>query len=170
MEPHGDTRRFEAPMGRTIVWVSIVVCALAVALYFALGSSARLPGAPWLLRWLRVLPMATVAVTALFAVRGYGLTREHILVHRPLWTTRLPRTGVVSVEHQAHAMRGSLRLFGIGGLFGVSGWFSSRALGRYRAFVSDPERTVIVRWADRVVVISPSPPESFVAALREPPA
>ncbi len=64
------------------------------------------------------------------------------------------------------AMAGSLRIAGNGGLFSFTGWFWSRRLGRYRAFVTDPARSVVLKFSDRTVVVSPDVPEEFVAALR----
>ncbi len=63
------------------------------------------------------------------------------------------------------ALRGSIRLFGNGGMFSFTGLFRSPKLGRYRAYVTDPARTVTLRFADRVVVVSPSDPAAFVRDL-----
>lgn len=59
-------------------------------------------------------------------------------------------------------MQCGLRLCGNGGLFSFSGWFRNRALGVYRAFVTDPHRTVVLRYPRRPIVLSPSSPEEFV--------
>jgi len=59
-------------------------------------------------------------------------------------------------------LRGSIRLFGNGGFFSFTGVFQSRKLGRYRAFVTDPARCVILRFTGRVVVVSPADPEAFI--------
>jgi hypothetical protein len=53
-------------------------------------------------------------------------------------------------------------LFGNGGLFSFTGVFRSPKLGRYRAYVTDPARTVILRFAERIAVVSPEDPDAFV--------
>ena len=64
-------------------------------------------------------------------------------------------------------MSRSIRLFGNAGCFSVIGWFWNRKLGRYRAFVMDPKRAVVLRFADYVLVVSPDQPAKFVVLLRE---
>lgn len=112
-----------------------------------------------------VLPLIILASCALMTVRGYTLTRNHLLVHRLLWTTKVLRSQVLSAAVQPKAMSGGLRLFGNGGLFSFSGWYRNRALGTYRAFVTDLTRTVVIHAADRTIVVSPEAPEAFVQEL-----
>jgi hypothetical protein len=38
----------------------------------------------------------------------------------------------------------------------------------YRAFVTDPHRTVVLRYAHRTVVVSPDEPEEFIHNLPTP--
>ena len=65
------------------------------------------------------------------------------------------------------AMRRSLRTFGNGGVFGFTGWFYNSRLGRYRAWVTDPKRAVVLVFPDRTIVVSPGRPHLFVDELRE---
>ena len=62
--------------------------------------------------------------------------------------------------------RRSIRTFGNGGLYSFTGWFRNTALGAYRAFVTDPHRTVVLHFPTRTVVVSPSAPEDFVHVIR----
>ena len=63
-------------------------------------------------------------------------------------------------------MKGSIRLCGNGGIFSFTGLYRSRALGRYRAFVNDLNRTVVLRFANRTAVVSPDDPHVFAEAVR----
>ena len=56
-------------------------------------------------------------------------------------------------------------LAGNGGLFSFSGWYCNKALGTYRAWVTDPGKTVVLRYGVKTVVVSPSEPEAFVEAV-----
>ncbi len=154
-------RRYDAPWGRLTIVVTTVVVILCAVVAAGTWFRARGPA-----RWYGALPVAILAGTALFAVRGYVLTRDAILVRRPLWTTRLPLKDLQSAKFEAGAMRGSIRTFGNGGLFAFTGHFRSRTLGRYRAYVTDLQRTVVLRFPSSTVVLSPSMPEEFVEALR----
>jgi hypothetical protein len=114
------------------------------------------------------LPLVVVVGAALFMVRGYVVTADEILVQRPLWSTRFERSRLQSATIDPDALRSSIRLFGNGGLFSFTGVFRSPKLGRYRAYVTDPARCVILRFADRVVVISPADPAAFVRDVSTP--
>lgn len=62
-------------------------------------------------------------------------------------------------------MRWSVRTFGNGGLFSFSGWYYNTLLGAYRAFVTDPNQTVVLHLGGRSVVVSPAKPEEFVREI-----
>ncbi|MGL4400092.1 MAG: PH domain-containing protein, partial [Luteolibacter sp.] len=80
-------------------------------------------------------------------------------------TTRLERAGLNSAEVMPKAMSKSLRTCGNGGGFSFTGWYWSKPLGFYRAFVTDLNRTVVLRFDKGTVVVSPGAPEDFVMEL-----
>lgn len=80
---------------------------------------------------------------------------------------RIHRDGLISARFEPEVLQGTIRLFGNGGLFSITGWFRNKSLGVFRAFLTDPNRTVVLRYSDRVVVISPEHPEQFVRTLSE---
>jgi len=102
---------------------------------------------------------------ALFAVRGYTVTPGALLVHRLIWTTRLPLAGLQSAQFQPNAMRWSIRTFGNGGFFSITGFYWNKLLGAYRAFATNGRQTVVLRFSRRTVVVSPSSPEEFAHEL-----
>ena len=103
-------------------------------------------------------------------VRGYTITRDELLIRRLFWTTRLPLAGLKSAEIVPQAMSRSLRTCGNGGGFSFTGWYWSKTLGSYRAFVTDLNRTVVLRFEKRTVVVSPAEPEDFVRQLAGQPS
>ena len=62
-------------------------------------------------------------------------------------------------------MEGSLKLFGNGGMFSFTGWFWSKKLGRFRAYATNLNCTVVLRWEKRTVVVSPDNAVEFVREL-----
>ncbi len=147
-------------------WSTLLVVISAAATILCLGISLGMVGlghGP--LPWVGLLPLAIILGAAPFTIRGYTITADAILVHRLCSATRLPLQGLQSARAEPNAMRGSLRTFGNGGLFSFSGRYWSKHLGAYRALVTDPRRTVVLRYADRAVVISPASPEQFVRDL-----
>lgn len=155
-----NTNTFHAPWGRTLVWVSWLSGALLLGV-----SALAFYHSPEAGRRLALLPLGILAGTALFVIRSYTIEPNELLIQRLLWVTRLPLAGLQTVTYQPGAMRGSLRLFGNGGMLSITGLYRNRALGNYRAFVTDLKRTVVLRFAKRTVIVSPENPEQFVAEL-----
>lgn len=157
-------KNFRAPWGWTLRSSSIiaaVVCLGGASIDFATPKGS--PLAPYFLNfWVPILFLALLLGTALFTIRGYTVTNEAILVHRLFWDTRLPREGLVSATVEPRALSWSLRICGNGGMFSFSGWFWSKKLGRFQAYATDLNRTVVLRWEKRTAVVSPDDPEGFV--------
>ncbi|WP_323844727.1 PH domain-containing protein [Microbulbifer magnicolonia] len=112
-----------------------------------------------------LLPPAILVLSALFAIRGYGVEDCTLLILRPGWKTRIPLQDLAEVKVDPEAMRASIRLFGNGGLFGIIGLFRNERLGRYRAFATDSARAVVLRFPARTLVVTPDRPEQFAAAV-----
>jgi len=64
-------------------------------------------------------------------------------------------------------MKGSIRVFGNGGFFAFTGFYWSRTIGRYRAYVMDPKQSVVLRLERRQFSVSPDHPENFIAIVKE---
>jgi len=47
----------------------------------------------------------------------------------------------------------------------VIAFYYNKRLGSYRAYVTDPRRTVVLRYANRRAGLSPASPEGFVRDL-----
>ena len=155
------TIEFRAPWSstvRNVTVLSLVILALPVLIGIFVVTEPSLPAAILLIGG----PPLIAAVTFAGRVRGYTLTEDAITVRRGLWNTRLPLDGLRSVTGDAEAMRGSIRVFGNGGLFSITGRFWNRKLGWYRAFATDPSRAVVLRYAKRTIVISPHDPQHFI--------
>jgi hypothetical protein len=157
-------KHYRSPWSTSLVVISAgatIVC-LGVSLSVVTVTVGR-----GVLPWVGLLPLAILVGSAPFTIRGYTVTAEAILVHRLCWATRLPREGLQSATAEPGAMRGSLRTCGNGGLFSFSGRYWSKRLGPYRALVTDPRRTVVLRYVDHTVVVSPASPEQFAGDLAE---
>ena len=110
-------------------------------------------------------PLVLVVGCALFTIRSYTLASDVLLIHRLFWRTRLPLVALQSARFEPRAMQWSIRTFGNGGFFSFTGFYRNKLLGAYRAFVTDPRRTVVLRYTGRTVVVSPHAPEDFVREL-----
>lgn len=152
---------FNAPWGKTLRWMTVFSIVLLVVVFVVAWRFNKYAPA-WLVVW---LILGLLVGTALFVIRKYTIKPRELLIRRLLWTTHLPLAGLKSAVFQPEAMRGSLRLCGNGGMFSFTGWYHSRALGCYRAFVTDLNQTVVLRFEKKTIVVSPENPERFAAEI-----
>ena len=165
-------RRFEAaPWSNSLRLISgfstLVLVAVAIALPDWLAQAGRAPFTAELRALLPFLPLAILAGALLFMVRGYELDGKFLLVQRLLWSTRVPLEGLQVAWQDPACMRRSMRIFGNGGLYSITGYYRNTVLGGYRAFVTDGSLAVVLKMPARVVVVSPGRPEQFLRALGE---
>lgn len=159
---------YSAPWGRAIRIITPLTVILVLLATAGLVAAALFdPRTP---RWALLLGLATLggvlAVPGLFLVRGYRLEGgDQLVILRPFHVTRLSLSGLLAAELRPEAFKGLVLRAGNGGLGGFIGWFWSRSLGGFRAWVTDPERCVLLRFTDRRVIISPDDPTAFIAAL-----
>ena len=155
---------YQAPWSRSLIVVSCLLVALSIAnaVAWPLFYEGGPRGMVLLVQW--TLPAIVLACLP-FMIRGYVITEDAILIRRLFWTTRLDRAGLKSAVVIPKAMSKSLRVCGNGGGFSFTGWYWSKPLGFYRAFVTDLNRTVVLRFENRTVVVSPGEPDDFVKEL-----
>lgn len=162
---------FKAPWGRTLLIVSMFVTLLMCGVAYMLLMGRPLPHFISLPAQSDGLGIVTAAVLLIplgalpFVIRGYILTKDGILVRRLWWNTVLPYADMLSVEVEPHALSHSFRTCGNGGLYSFTGFYWNRQLGHFRAYVTDLNRTVVVRLRNRTAVLSPDDPEAFVRAV-----
>jgi len=160
---------YAAPRGRSVKTLTTVTVGLVLAVVAGLLVVARLdPRTPgWALVVGVAGPPGVLAVTALFAVRGYRLdaAADALLVRRPGRETVVPLAGLQAAAARPDAFHGTLMKAGSGGFLGVFGWFHSRALGGFQAWVTDPARSVLLTFSGRRIVVSPDDPAEFIRAV-----
>jgi hypothetical protein len=126
------------------------------------GLNAVPAWAGWLLA---VVPLLTFLLSAAFMVRGYVVTGGFLCIKRLGWVTRLDLSRLTSATVDPNAVERSVRIFGNGGFFSFTGWFRNKKLGSYRAYATDTKKTVVLRFADQTVVITPDDPERFASEI-----
>ena len=156
---------FSAPWDRQtllVTWLcGVVLFGISAVL---LAKTPENP--PWMYQVGTWMPPVIFLLCALFAVRGYSLQGNHLIVLRPGWRTRIALDDLQSIKHLPGSTQGSIRIFGNGGLFGFTGLFRNDQLGRYRAFATDVSRAVVLRFPVKTIVVTPDNPQKFVDALQ----
>jgi hypothetical protein len=156
---------FGAPWSRSLKVASLL--AVVMLTVVAAAGMFAMPAPLLLVRCGMIgLPIGILAINFLSMVSGYTLSATQLEVERPLWNTVFPLAQLVSVAGDQEVFKGSLRLFGNGGLFSFTGYFWKRGLGCYRAFATDPGRAVVLKFRNRIIVITPDDPLRFIVRVR----
>ena len=158
LRPATVRTHFGAPWCRTVKIVTVAVLVLMLALPFVVPSATR--------PWVHAGAWATLLFCLFFSVSGYSVKNGQLLIQRLGWATKFDLTRLSAFEVNPHAMIGSIRLFGNGGVFCFIGHYRNGVIGRYRAYVTHPKNAVVLEFGARTIVVSPDDPSAFVEALR----
>jgi hypothetical protein len=96
---------------------------------------------------------------------SYRFTDEKLIIHRPLSNIAIPRNEIKSVEQlEKGKLSWSIRIFGVGGLFGYYGKFSNSKLGSMTWYATRRDKAVLVSTIyNKKIILTPDEPERFVA-------
>jgi hypothetical protein len=158
-------RDFSAPIGTRVRVVSVLVAAVftAASSYNFVLARYLPPKSFWPVVLAPALGLLVVVPVAVHArVRGYRVASGELQVIRVGRVNRFALADLERVEHDPRAMEGVRKTIGNDGLGAVTGNFRSKKLGAFEAFVTDTARTVVLRWPDHVLVVSPERPGDFV--------
>ena len=140
-----------------------VICGVGVVAYRAAPPSGF---THWFGLGVACIPPALLIGPLLFVVRSYRIDGGHLAIARLLWETTVPILGIQQAWHDPCAIKGALRIFGNGGLFGITGLYWNKNLGKFRIFATDPKKSVVLRLHDRTVVVTPDEPQAFLQELQ----
>jgi len=122
----------------------------------------------------RAIPIYTTTACLLiyfmaFAFRpiNYVVTKDELIVSRPLLNVHIKRADIKSVELiERNKITGSIRTFGVGGLFGYYGNFANFSLGRMTWYATRKDTPVLVKIIDnKKIIFTPNDPDKFVNEL-----
>jgi hypothetical protein len=108
-----------------------------------------------------------VALAYAWSPRGYTVAGRAISVKRLIGTARIPLEGIREARAATKDdLRGAIRLFGDGGLFGYYGLFRTSGLGKCSWYLTSRNEAVVVTTPEKTALFSPADRESFLAAVR----
>ncbi|WP_298740737.1 PH domain-containing protein [uncultured Chitinophaga sp.] len=93
----------------------------------------------------------------------YEVTDGVIIIKRPFKSIHVPIEKISTISTTTRAELGfSVRVFGIGGLFGYLGSFRSSVIGYHQSWCTNREHLVLIEYDNKKMLISPSDPVGFV--------
>jgi hypothetical protein len=134
-------------------------------LVWSVVPGIRLPASAELSRWAVLLvPVVPLGSWAL-APKALEIEGGELRVLRRGWRAfAVPLSTVEQVgQLPPHALRGAIRSFGNGGLFGFYGWYYRQ--GPFRLFATRRDRLVGIVAGGKRIVVSPDEPALFVEGL-----
>ncbi|MBR1807786.1 MAG: hypothetical protein IJ776_00150 [Paludibacteraceae bacterium] len=158
---------YECSLSRTVKWgtvagLAIIIGAIIVEVwYLSSGRDDRYVG-------LFAIVVLIVALLSCFLLYPQYIvsTDEGIGIHSLLRTIRIPYSDIERIVRAPENILGNtntIRLFGIGGVLGYVGFFRTKGIGNYRAFVTDRKKVFIVyRKKGMPVAFSVSEPDEFM--------
>ena len=110
----------------------------------------------------------TLFITFLYAPLGYEINPQNISIIRRVNSFIIPRSEILSIEPLSDDDMGrAWRLFGNGGMFGYTGWFSSSKQGRMRWFVSQRKNYIAITLQNhKKYIVSPDDVDGFMQAMQ----
>jgi hypothetical protein len=158
--------KFAASLDKTAVVLTLLVTAIFA---FIISGQYSL-----IVNGGRVVPILTTGGCLLvyglvFAFRpaGYVVTAEEVIVSRLLLDVHLKRVDIRRVVAlPAQELAASVRLFGVGGLFGYYGKYANHILGRSTWYATRRDTPVLVETVtNKKYILTPNDPIGFVRAL-----
>jgi len=118
-----------------------------------------------------VMPFAMIIIVILtygFSPKGYVMEEGELTILRPFKAKNYPLSDIQSVsEVEKKNLKGSIRTFGVGGLFGYFGLFRNNTYGNMVWYATRRDRFVVIERSNgKTIVITPDDPAAFVAAYQ----
>ena len=157
--------RFKAPWGPLLRIMTLICIILLIGISVIGINTGPENNMGWIFGMV-VFPMSLLFISAFFIIRGYVLTDNTLVIQRLGWNTKIDLSELTSAEVDKTAMAKSIRTFGNGGMFCFAGLFHNKRLGTYRAFATDLRKCVVLRFTNRIVVVTPDEPENFAMKIK----
>lgn len=156
----------EASLDKTSKLITVAICVLFGILSIRqvsmiLNNDATLQS----IGVLAVL-LSIVFFSFLFRTTAYSLSSEELVIHRPVKNVSVAISNIKFVQPVApENLKGTIRTFGVGGLFGYYGTFSNSKLGKMTWYLTQKRNMVLIHThLDQTILISPDE-QQFVDRL-----
>ena len=114
-----------------------------------------------------VLIIATYIISLGYSPRGYQIIEDMLVINRLFYNAKFERRKIEKVEMLSNEQMGfAIRTFGVGGLFGYFGYFSSKNQGSMLWYATQREKFVMIHLeGNKKIVLTPDDAVGFVSDL-----
>ncbi|MFM6933930.1 MAG: PH domain-containing protein [Flavobacteriales bacterium] len=117
-----------------------------------------------------VMPFGIILILIItygFSPKGYAIEDKQLMIHRPFHRKFYSTSDMLKVSLvNKNEMPRSMRVFGVGGLFGYFGLFRNSRYGTMVWYATRRDHFVVIeRNNGRAIVLTPDDPNSFVSEL-----
>jgi hypothetical protein len=155
----------------SLALLALLIVLVVVPTAFGVWSSARGRWAAFVAAGLLAAGSFTlVTLVRLYSrPRCFEISSEGMRIVWPGRTRKLPRAAFGEMREVTDTELGPLhRRFGVGGLFGCFGWFTSEYMGNMDAYITRREGMVYIRLKNRrPLLLTPKDSKGFLQALGE---
>ena len=157
---------FKTSLDKTAIIITVAITILFVVLIAGQYSIIKDAG--------RAVPIYTTTACLLiyflaFAFRPiyYIVTKDELIIRRLFGNVKVKRADIRSIEIiDKNKIKGSIRTFGMDGLFGYYGNFSNFSIGRMTWYATRRDKPVLVKTINnKKIIFTPNEPERFVSEL-----
>lgn len=156
--------KFKASFSNAVYVITALCVLLFAGVTYTNFANPTLPFAFKLL--ITVSLWGTFVVCWLLHPTGYTVTADAVIIHRPLNKVTILKNQITEVSQPTEGdMKWTIRTFGVGGLFGYFGKFTNTAIGGMTWYATRHENYVLLRTADKRIILTPDEPKQFVSAV-----
>jgi hypothetical protein len=117
---------------------------------------------------LAILLLVIYLICLIMKPLSYEITKDELIIRRLIKSVRINRSDIESLELKDKSdLTGTVRTFGVGGLFGWYGKFANSQLGNMTWYVTRRDKPVLIIKKDsKKILISPDEAEAFVTEFK----
>ncbi len=149
------------------VFLSLLMLCVGVVLLLPVYNSLGGGAFPLLNAMPAVLLMLVILVSWLYSPYAYEITSSELIILRRFMPVRIALSSITGVRIIApEEMKFSIRVCGVGGLFGCYGFYYNKTLGKYSLYARNTKGFVLVEAGSKKIVLTPDDIEGFVGGLK----
>lgn len=110
-----------------------------------------------------------LVITYGFSPKAYALDDRQLIIYRPFQNKLYATEGILTVSLvDKKDLKKSIRVFGVGGLFGYFGLFRNSRYGTMIWYATRRDQFVVIERANgRTIVLTPDDPNAFVSEFNQ---